>query len=78
MYVKRINRTQIQSLRRPYLCAGGRIYTNPSPEQLRKAGYKPLVEKAPCPKELEDGHVVYYEEDDCFVYICYCKEGERI
>ena len=71
MYAKIINRHRIHCPQRPYVIAGGRIYTNPSHAELRRAGYKPLVEKHPCPKEIENEHVLYYEEDAEHVYICY-------
>ena len=78
MYAKRINKYRIHCPTRPYLIIDGRIYTNPSAAQLYNAGYKPLVEKAPCPKEIESEHVVYYEEDEKNVYICYCGREDRL
>ncbi|MBQ7406781.1 MAG: hypothetical protein IKA53_01260 [Clostridia bacterium] len=68
MYAKRINKYRILCPDRPYLVADGRIYTNPTTAQLQRQGYKPLVEKEPCP---EGEHYVYYEEDEKNVYICY-------
>ncbi len=71
MYAKRIDENRIHCPSRPYLKENGRIYTNPTPAQLKQAGYKPLIEKQPCPKEIEHAHVIYYEEDESYVYICY-------
>lgn len=76
MYAKRIDGYRIHCPGRPYLKENGRIYTNPTHEQLRCAGYKPLVEKSPCPKEIEHAHIIFYEEDENYVYICYRGRGE--
>lgn len=75
MYVKRISTGRIHCPDRPYLIEKGRIFTNPTPEQLRQAGYKPLVER-PCPKEIENSYTIYYEEDNDHVYLCYRGEEE--
>ena len=76
MYAKRIDESSIHCPDRPYLIMDGRIYANPSEEQLRLAGYKPLVER-PCPLALERTHTIYYEEDENYVYLCYRGEEER-
>ena len=73
MYAKRIDENRIHCPDRPYLIMDGRIFTNPSEEQLRLAGYKPLVER-PCPPEIARAHTIYYEEDDAHVYLCYRGE----
>lgn len=73
MYAKRINSGRIHCPTRPYITDNGRIYTNPTEEQLKNAGYKPLVDR-PCPKEAEAAYTLYYEEDDDFVYRCYRAE----
>lgn len=75
MYAKRIDEGNIHCPVRPYLITDGRIYTNPSEEQLRLAGYKLLIER-PCPPELERAHTIYYEEDENYVYLCYRGEEE--
>ena len=75
MYAKRISDTRIDCLTRPYLTVNGRIYTNPSEEQLRAAGYKPLKERTE--GEAPSTFSVYYEEDESFVYICYREEAIR-
>ena len=75
MYAKRIDESRIHCPDRPYLIMDGKIFTNPSEQQLRLAGYKPLVERS-CPPELERAHMIYYEEDESYVYLCYRGEEE--
>ena len=77
MYAKRIDKYRILCPDRPYLITDGRIFTNPTKAQLRSQGYKPLVEKAPCPKALEREHFIYYEEDEENVYVCYGGKEEH-
>jgi hypothetical protein len=75
MYAKRIDSGRIYCPERPYLIENGRIYTNPTEYQMRRAGYKPLVDR-PCPAELEAAYTLYYEEDDAHIYRCYRGEEE--
>lgn len=75
MFAKRIDGNSIHCPDRPYLIMDGKIFTNPSEEQLRLAGYKPLVER-PCPPEIERAYTIYYEEDENNVYLCYRGEEE--
>ena len=77
MYAKRINKYRIHCPNRPYLIIDGKIHANPSPSELKSAGYKPLVEKSPCPIEIEREHIIYYEEDEKNVYICYRGREEK-
>lgn len=73
MYAKRIGKTQISCPSAPYLIESGRIYTNPTEQQLRAAGYKPLVERTAMPTTPFS---VYYDEDDTCIYICYREEAD--
>lgn len=70
MFAKRIDEYNIVCPERPYIIADGKIFTNPSEEQFRLAGYKPLVERQ-CPPEIESAYTIYYEEDENNVYLCY-------
>ena len=78
MYAKRIDTYRIHCPARPFLILEGRIHTNPSEAVLRRAGYKPLIEKHPCPREIENEHIIYYEEDEKNVYICYRGREETV
>ena len=75
MYAKRINEQKIHALTRPFLVLDGRIFTNPSEQQLRAAGYKPLIERATEEKPPKV-YSLYYEEDDERIYLCYRREDE--
>ena len=75
MYAKRMDDGRIRCLERPYLIENGRIYTNPTEQQLKNAGYKPLVERS-CAPEVEASYTIHYEEDDANIYLCYRAQEE--
>lgn len=63
---KFINENKIEKFKNGFVVLDGRIYTNPTPETLKKVGYKPLVEAEMPEYDAEKQYLVkkYVEGED--------------
>ena len=71
MKYKYIDEHTIEPLTKRYIKHGGRIYANPTSEQLKMAGYKELV-NTECPElDVEMQFVVdkYIDSDDVITHV---------
>ena len=77
---KFINENEIQKYRGGFVVLNNRIYTNPSEETVRKAGYKDLAD-APCPEYDEDTQYVetkYVDNKDFIAKVLTVKQIEIV
>ena len=77
---KFINENEIQKYRGGFVVLNNRIYTNPSEETVRKAGYKDLFD-APCPEYDENTQYVdtkYVDNKDFITKMLTVKQIEIV
>lgn len=66
MYFKFVNEHNVKPYNNGFIVFDGKIYTNPKEEQLKMAGYKPIVE-GPRPSfdvKTQSLSVTYVENED--------------
>lgn len=75
---KFISETEIKKYKGGFVVIDNRIYTNPTEETVRKAGYKPmaLVETPEINPEVEYVEVTYRDDGNIITPICEIKQFE--
>ena len=75
VYAKFINRHRVLPFTADKLSVGGRVYVNPTPAQLKDAGYLPLVYTSP--DAQREGNQKIYMTDGTRIFVSATEKEEK-